>query len=394
MSQNDFSRRGFLRSGLVLAMGAPLALRFRDELARAVEAKAASHSAAGTMRSDSAVAIVSCRGYGAEVRPAMAKCFDLLGGIGSLVKNKTVTVKLNLTGTDFSPFLGRPVGETYMTHFDTAGALASLLFAAGARRVRFVESTTSRSELADSLSMADWDLKTLQALGLVEFENTRNLGKGKTYSHLAVPGSGHVFSSFDFNHAYADTDVMVSIAKLKNHLTAGVTLSMKNMFGTTPNALYGEDAGSEESTGGRGELHSPEKKIKLPGIKSGITSVEPGWRVPRIVADICAARPVHLAIIDGITAMSGGEGPWCRDAGPVKVTTPGVLIAGLNPVSTDAVGTAVMGYANPRAPRGTKPFETCDNHLLLAEQAGVGTADLSRIDIRGLALDKAKHPYG
>jgi uncharacterized protein (DUF362 family) len=394
MSRNDFSRRSFLRSGLVLAAGAPLAFRFSQQLARAVEDKAPLSPTPVARRSDSAVAIVSCRGYGAEVRPAMAKCFDLLGGIGSLVKNKAVTVKLNLTGTDFSPFLGRPVGETYMTHFDTAAALASLLFAAGAKRVSFVESTTSRSELADSLSMADWDLKTLQALGPVEFENTRNLGKGKTYSHLAVPGNGYVFSNFDFNHAYGDSDVMVSIAKLKNHLTAGVTLSMKNMFGITPNALYGDDAGSEESTGGRGELHSPEKKIKLPGIKPGITSIEPGWRVPRIVADICAARPVHLAIIDGITAMSGGEGPWCRDAGPIKVTTPGVLIVGLNPVSTDAVGTAVMGYANPRAPRGTKPFETCDNHLLLAEQAGVGTADLSQIDIRGLALDKAKHPYG
>jgi uncharacterized protein (DUF362 family) len=394
MSRNDFSRRSFLRSGLVLAAGAPLAFRFSQQLARAVEDKAPLSPTPVARRSDSAVAIVSCRGYGAEVRPAMAKCFDLLGGIGSLVKNKTVTVKLNLTGTDFSPFLGRPVGETYMTHFDTAAALASLLFAAGARRVRFVESTTSRSELADSLSMADWDLKTLQALGPVEFENTRNLGKGKTYSHLAVPGNGYVFSSFDFNHAYGDTDVLVSIAKLKNHLTAGVTLSMKNMFGITPNALYGDDAGSEESTGGRGELHTPEKKIKLPGIKPGITSVEPGWRVPRIVTDICAARPVHLAIIDGITAMSGGEGPWCRDAGPIKVTTPGVLIAGLNPVSTDAVGTAVMGYANPRAPRGTKPFQFCDNHLLLAEQAGLGTADLSQIDLRGLSLEKAKYPYG
>src|SRR6185295_7077162 len=77
------------------------------------------------------VAIVPCRAYGAAVRPALDKCFDLLGGIGSLVKDKTVTVKLNLTGTDFRPFLDRPVGETYMTHFDTALALAAALFKAG-----------------------------------------------------------------------------------------------------------------------------------------------------------------------------------------------------------------------------------------------------------------------
>jgi len=339
--------------------------------------------------------MVPCRSYGPEVKEAMAKSFDMLGGIGSLVKNKTVTVKLNLTGTDFSNFMDRPVGETFMTHYATALALSSLLFEAGAKRIRFVESTTSRSDLTGSLSMADWDLKALTALGPVEFENTRNLGKGKSYANLRVPSGGYMFSAFDFNHSYADTDVMVSLAKMKMHITAGVTLSMKNLFGITPNALYGSEAGSEDALEGRGVLHSPVglEKIKLPGLKPGITSIDATWRVPRIVADICSARPIHLAIIDGITSMSGGEGPWCREAAPIKFTSPGVLIAGLNPVSTDAVGTAVMGFDNPRAVRGTKPFQMCDNHLLLAEQAGVGTADLTQIDLRGLTIEKARYPY-
>jgi hypothetical protein len=91
--------------------------------------------------------------------------------------------------------------------------------------------------------------------------------------------------------------------------------------------------------------------------------------------------------------MSGGEGPWCEGAFPVKVTTPGVLIAGLNPVSTDAVGAAVMGYADPRASRGTKPFQMCENHLLLAERAGIGTADLAQIDLRGVSISKARYSY-
>jgi uncharacterized protein (DUF362 family) len=233
-------------------------------------------------------------------------------------------------------------------------------------------------------------------MGQVEFENTRNLGTAKSYAHLNVPGGGYMFSAFNFNRAYADTDVMVSLAKLKNHLTCGVTLSMKNLFGITPNALYTSEAGSEDATNGRDVLHDPRsaEKVELPGLKPGIASIDPTWRVPRIVADICAARPIHLAIIDGITSINGAEGPWGQEGGSVKLMTPGLLIVGLNPVSTDAVGAAVMGYENPRAPRGTKPFHTCDNHLLLAEQAGLGTADLSQIDLRGLALEKARYPYG
>ncbi len=387
MNSNHFSRRAFLTRTLAFAAAAPLSMEWAG--------RAVADAVTPVNRRNAKVAIVGCRSYGPEVKTALAQSFDLLGGIGPLVKNKTVTVKINLTGTIFSPFMDRPVGETFMTHYATVLALTSLVFEAGARRMRFVESTTSRSELASTLGLADWDVKALQALGKVEFENTRNLGDGKAYAQLSVPSGGYMFSAFDFNHSYNDTDVLISLAKLKQHITAGVTLSMKNLFGLTPNALYGSEAGSEDALEGRGVLHSPVglEKIKLPGLKSGITSVDASWRVPRIVADICSARPIHLSIIDGITSMSGGEGPWCREAGPLKFTSPGVIITGLNPVSTDAVGTAVMGFDNPRAIRGTKPFETCDNHLLLAEQAGVGTADLSQIDVRGLSIAKVRYPY-
>jgi hypothetical protein len=112
--------------------------------------------------------------------------------------------------------------------------------------------------------------------------------------------------------------------------------------------------------------------------------------MPRMVADICRARPVDLAIIDGITSMSGGEGPWAANA---AATNPGVLIVGKNSIATDAIGVAVMGFANPQATRGTQPFAACDNHLLLAEQAGFGTAGLSNINVMGLTIAQATYPY-
>ena len=396
MKNQTMNRRHFLRCGAVLAAGAPWLLRESSGLLAAETDLPIAKTLSASARANAKVAIVQCRSYGPEVREAFGKSFDLLGGISSLVKNKTVTVKLNLTATNFSPFLSRPVGETFMTHEATVQALTAQLFAAGAKRVRLVESTQSKATLRSTLALADWDVAALEAMGKLEFENTRNLGEGKRYSHLKVPSGGRMFSAFDFNHAYEDTDVMVSLAKLKNHITAGVTLSMKNLFGITPNALYGDQAGNEDATAGRGPLHTPRgfEKIKLPGLKDGITNTDPTWRVPRIVADVCAARPIDLAIIDGITSMSGGEGPWCGQVAELKYTKPGVLIVGLNAVSTDAVGTAVMGYDNPRAVRGVKPFAICDNHLLLAEQAGLGTADLSQIEVRGLAIEKARYPYG
>jgi len=286
MKNQSINRRQFLRCGAALAVGTPLFLRHGASAVFAAETNlAASKTLPASLRASAKVAIGQCRSYGPEVREAFAKSFDLLGGIGSLVKNKTVTVKLNLTATDFSQFLGRPVGETYMTHDATVLALTSQLFAAGAKRVRLVESTQSKAPLGSTLALADWDVKALEAMGKVEFENTRNLGQGKRYAQVKVPLGGYMFSSFDLNHAYEETDVMVSLSKLKNHITAGVTLSMKNLFGITPNSLYGDQAGSEDATAGRGPLHNPRgfEKVKLPGLKEGITVTDPTWRVPRII---------------------------------------------------------------------------------------------------------------
>ncbi len=385
------NRRTFLRHSLTLAAGAPFALRSAAQNLTQTPQTSALRFPSG----DPKVAIVSCKTYDAKaVTESLRQAFDYLGGLGRLVQGKTVAVKLNLTSTNFAPVFGRPAGETFMTHSATVMALTTLLFQAGAKRVRFLESTNSRATLESTLSLADWDIPALQALGRVEFENTRNLGLGKRYSHLSVAGGGYFFSGFDLNHSYEDTDVFVSMAKLKNHVTAGVTLAMKNIFGITPNSLYGDQAGNENALAGRGPLHSPVSGVKLPNLKQGATSRDPGQRVPRIIADLAAARPIHLSIIDGITSMKGGEGPWTGNVAPLAFTNPGVIVAGLNPVSTDAVATAVMGYADPRAARATKPFENCENHLLLAEKAGVGPADLSQIDVRGLTIAQAVYRYG
>jgi hypothetical protein len=91
--------------------------------------------------------------------------------------------------------------------------------------------------------------------------------------------------------------------------------------------------------------------------------------------------------------MSGGEGPWCGGANKLRLTTPGILVTGFDPVATDAVGTALMGYDDPRALRGTKPFHFCDNHLLMAEEAGLGAADLIKIDVLGLSITSARVRY-
>ena len=246
---------------------------------------------------------------------------------------------------------------------------------------------------------AGWQPKDFaSAATRVEFENTNFLGSGKTYSRFMVPGGGLMYSGYDLNHSYQDTDVFVSLAKLKEHRTAGVTLSMKNCFGITPCTIYSDQAPQDEPAivpvSFRGPMHSGSRVPPRSAPQPVAESKDPGFRVPRITADLVASRPIHLAVIDGIHTMTAGELPyqtkkkeWVNQA-----VRPGLLIAGMNCVCTDAVGTAVMGF-DPMADRGTPPFEKCDSTLRLAESLGVGTRDLNRIEVVGTPIVKARYKF-
>jgi len=345
------------------------------------------------------VSIAKCATYSdGQVYSNLKTMFDQLGGLPKIVRGKTVTVKLNLTGSPGLRFQGKPLGVTHYTHPKVVAATAHLMGEAGAKRIRFVESGWALSgPLEDYLLDSGWNVRQLSnAAPNVEFENTNNLGKGSKYVRFNVPGQGYIFPAYDLNHAYHDCDAFVSMAKLKNHATCGVTLSMKNCFGMTPASIYGDDAGvdepNEKPTSGRVTAMHEGKRApskSAPQELDPSSSRYPGYRMPHIVAELNAARPMDLAIIDGVESMAGGEGPWIRG---VRSVQPGVLIAGLNAVNTDAVATAVMGY-DPRAPKGTAPFQTCDNTLLLAEKLGVGSADINRIEVAGVPIAKALYRY-
>jgi uncharacterized protein (DUF362 family) len=63
----------------------------------------------------------------------------------------------------------------------------------------------------------------------------------------------------------------------------------------------------------------------------------------------------------------------------------GVLIAGKNPVATDAVASAAMGF-DPTAEITKAPFMRADNHLNLARELGLGTNRLDEIEVVGPSI--------
>lgn len=211
---------------------------------------------AAAAKPSSPVAIARCRTYDPDtLLRELQTMMDRLGGLDKLVAGKTVAVKVNLTGNPRQQTLGLPAGRTFQVHPNLVHATAHLLDRAGAKRIRFVEGTYQKGPIEPYLQGAGWDLPALSALkATVEFEDTRNLGNGKRYVEVKVPWGGSLFPAYHLNHSYVDCDVYVSLAKLKNHVTAGVTLSMKNNFGITPTALYGHHEANEQNTSNRGTM--------------------------------------------------------------------------------------------------------------------------------------------
>lgn len=382
MMKTSFSRRDFLNAA-GMAAGATMV---RPALAAALKLPA------------SRVAIGECRDYDRRVADVLATMFDQLGGMQHLVQGKTVAIKLNMTGPASDKLDAMPNQMTHWVHPQVIGAVISLLGRAGARRIRLLESAPIGARpLEDFMIAAGWQPKDFErAAKGVEFENTNFLGSGKEYARFMVPGGGLMYAGYDLNQSYRDTDVFVSLAKLKEHRTAGVTLSMKNCFGITPCTIYSDQAPEDEPSivpvGFRAPMHSGSRVPPKSAPPPVAESTDPGFRVPRITADLVAARPIHLAVIDGIYTMTGGELPNQQRNWIHKAVHPGLLIAGVNCVATDAVATAVMGF-DPMADRGTPPFENCDSTLRLAEHLGVGTRDLTRIEVTGTPISKARFRF-
>jgi uncharacterized protein (DUF362 family) len=340
------------------------------------------------------VAVARCASYDSEVVAALAVMFDQLGGLEGLVKGKTVAVKINLVGDPWMQLPGMPPELTHWTNPVVIGATVHLLGRAGARRIRILECGGPVGDpLEQWMQYAGWNPDDIRSAAAdVEFVNTNGNGSADSYTQIVCP-AGHIFHGFEVDRAYTDCDVFVSIPKMKEHHWFGATLSMKNCYGMTPLTIYGDAAGVEEpgteALGTRvGILHNGNRAPSL----SAPQEIDPDspragdYRLPRIIADVVSARPVHLAVIDGIQTIAGGEGPWYENVRPVS---PGVLLAGLNPVTTDAVALSVMGF-DPAAERGTAPFEGSDSFLTFAQELGLGTRDLNRIEVLGTPVADAR----
>jgi uncharacterized protein (DUF362 family) len=271
----------------------------RRELLRATGALAAgtAFGALAACRPDPRprVAVAKAASYEIDLEPIFRQALVEVGWNAARVRGKRFLLKPNLVETSRG-------AAQINTHPMVVRAVALALFGLGARGVVIGEGPGHRRDT----------LLVLEESGLAEVlvqEKLRFVDLNRQPG-FAVENAGHRSGlvRLTLPAVLEETDTIVSIAKLKTHHWAGVTLSMKNLFGLMPGSYYGW----------------PKNVLHVAGLLESIL-------------DINATVRAEIAIVDGIVGMEG-DGPILGTA-----KSAGVVVVGTNPVAVDASAARLMG---------------------------------------------------
>jgi uncharacterized protein (DUF362 family) len=288
---------------------------------------------------------------------AVENAIDLLGGVKHFAGDReTVLLKPNLVSSD----------PKATTKIEVIRALAGLMKRAGkevsigegsaaAPNFNVLNGQTFRTRKREILE--PMQQYVFEQLGYAELARGLripliNLHCGDLLE-VSVPGA-FVFDKITLHRSLTQTDLLCSVPMMKTHQLATVTLGMKNLVGTFPGTVY-------QSI--RGHMHDVSAKVEPTAASA-------------VVVDLVRANKPGLVVIDGSMAMEG-NGPSMG-----KLVKMDVIIAGTNPVATDMVAAALMGFE----PRDVPVFAW-------ASKAGMRPQSLGEIEVRGEPIQRVARQF-
>jgi uncharacterized protein (DUF362 family) len=153
----------------------------------------------------------------------------------------------------------------------------------------------------------------------------------------------YVMPDFAVARTAWEADVIVDLPVVKTHVRTGITCGLKNMKGVLP----GEE----------------KKRTHRMGLD-------------RAIVDLNRVMRPHYTVVDAIVGVQGTH------TGPEDRVPLGCVLAGADVVAIDAVCAAMMGFDVEQI-----------HHVQLAAEAGLGVADLARIEVRGEPISAVRRPF-
>jgi len=257
------------------------------------------------------------------------------------IGNKKILIKPNFVVTD------RPLAAT---HVDTVRAILDFLTPHYKKQILIGESTTSEEGTFDGY-------KNYGYLPLEKEYNVKLIDLNtQPYQHRFVIGKAHRPTGIRIIETFLDPDLyIISAAKMKTHDRVVTTLSLKNVL-----------------------LGSPLNDYKTND--KWLTHADYMFRRDSLLHYnmFTLAQEIYpdLGVIDGFQAMEG-NGP--TSGTPVDAR---LALASTDPLAMDILATKIMGF---------DPTQIM--YLMAFGEAGMGQADLNKIDVLGTPPEQCQHKF-
>ncbi len=326
---SEYSRRDFLRLAMV-GLGAFMAARFLSACSPSQPAAPAAAAPVPPVVPKSVEPDSKSTDYpdivvvkNGEPEELVRKAIDTLGGIGRFVKKGDNVI--------LKPNIG-PAIRTYeyaaTTNPWVVAAVAKLCLEAGAGRVRVMdkpfggtaESGFAISGIKEQVEKAGGEIEIMSKYKFISTE---------------IP-QGKDIKKWDIYEDILKADVLINLPIAKQHSGSRLTLGMKNLMGTIPNAQL---------------FH---------------------MNLHQRIADLATRVRPTLTIIDAVRILVA-NGPTGGDLKDVRKLD--TIIAGTDIVAIDSFATSLFGLKPDDIP-----------NIKMAESVGLGTSNLSSLNIKELTL--------
>lgn len=281
----------------------------------------------------STVSLIAVDGYDdfEVVMASLRRALEPFGGMGGIVKaGDRVLLKANLLAPS------RPE-EAVTTHPAILRAVIRLVKECGASRI-LVGDGPGVGDTAENMRICG-----LQTVCDEEGAETAVFRETAVYENP----ENSIGKFLELTAHLKETDVVITLPKLKTHVQFGYTGALKNQYGLIP--------GSK-----KGEYHF---------------RLQNRDRLADLMVDINRTAKVRLAVLDAIVGM---EGPGPHGGSPRKI---GALVVGTDLCAVDVVGCSLIGIPPQEYPL-----------LQAAKRADFGATSLQEVEIQGDDLERLRVP--
>ena len=271
-----------------------------------------------------------------QAEDAVRRAIELAGGLPSEIgPGATVLVKPNVVNASRS-------GSGKITDARVTEAVTKMALERGPRRVVIGEGSSVGYDFPGRLD----SLHCLEASGTADV--ARRLGVdlvdlNRDETVWVQAEEAFLMDRFGVARTALEADVILDLPVVKTHVRTGITCGLKNMKGVLP--------GDEK------------KRTHRLGLD-------------RAIVDLNRVMKPHFTVVDALVGMQG------TNTEPEDRVAVGCVLAGADVVAVDAVCAAMVGFDVDHV-----------LHVKLAGEAGLGVADLDRIEVRGETIAAVRRRF-